>query len=125
MDTSQLPHAKPRPAKRAHPDAALDRRESAKVRVRSEGRCEVMEVEFPASGEVYMRFIPCHKRAVHVMHLIGGIGTRGIGLSALAAHKLHGCVEHHDGIDGKLGGKKFRRIGGLVPHFTDVYERVK
>ena len=114
----------PKPAlkKRRHPDAAIDRRESAKVRKRSEGRCEVRErlVELLERISTFR----CAKRAEHVMHLIGGNGKRGRGISALAEHKLHGCADHHREIDGDIGGKKLKRIGGLVPLWTDVYERV-
>lgn len=115
---------KPKPTKRRHPDAALDRRESAKVRVRSNGQCEVVSPYLNiVTGEVVLA--RCPRRAVHVMHLIGGRGKRGIGPSALKEHKLHGCLEHHDGIDGKLGGKKYERIGGTVPLWTDPYRRVR
>lgn len=133
MDTSQLPHAKPKPSKRAHPDAALDRRESAKVRKRSEGRCEVREHEIVARAYdvATMAIVDvvvsgrCLRRAVHVMHLIGGNGKRGVGISALAIHKLHGCSEHHREIDGDIGGKKLIRVGGTVPLWTDPYRRVR
>ena len=56
-------------------DRALDRRESAAVRRRSGGLCEVYEVD--TNGVAW----PCIARAAHVMHLIGGNGRRGRGKS--------------------------------------------
>ena len=97
-------------------DKTIDRRESAKVRVRSGGQCEVWE----HAGQVGAR---CQRRAVHVMHLIGGRGKRGRGISALAEHKLHGCATCHRAIDGDIGGKTLKRIGGVIPRWTDTYRR--
>ena len=102
--------------------AAIDRAESAKVRKRSEGRCEVKEQRILFDG--YPAAVRCPHQAVHVMHLIGGRGKRGRGISALKEHKLHGCAQHHREIDGDIGGKKLRRIGGDVPLWSDPYERV-
>ena len=99
-------------------DKALDRAESQRVRRRSRGRCEV-QIHLQALGG-----LRCNSPAVHVMHLIGGRGKRGRGLSALAVHKLHSCAQHHREIDGGIGGKKLKRIGGGVPMWTDWYERV-
>ena len=109
-------------------DQALDKAESQAVRIRSEGRCEVEEVcrsfvDVDAVGVVLVA--RCARRAEHVMHLIGGRGTRGRGLSALKEHKLHGCARHHREIDGDLGGKKLKRIGGVVPLWTDPYQLVR
>ncbi|MDA2953623.1 MAG: hypothetical protein O2976_03290 [Actinomycetota bacterium] len=63
---------------------AHERRENAKVRTRSGGRCEVV------LGEAR-----CRKAGREVHHLLGGHGRRGRGASALASHKVHTCVEHH------------------------------
>lgn len=107
-------------------DAALDRQESTLVKARSGGRCEVSEVTNQIEGDtLHIHIHRCSRRAVHVMHLIGGNGRRGRNISALAIHKLHGCPEHHREIDGDLGGKKLRRIGGPIPMWTDCYERTK
>ena len=59
--------------------ASNDRRESAKVKSRSGGVCEDCD----------------RARAVHVHHLLGGIGVRGRGKSALAENKLHLCTACH------------------------------
>ena len=112
-------------------DRAKDLAESAKVRVRSEGRCEVVERReelqrlLPGDYEIEIIEERCPLRAAHVMHLIGGNGKRGVGISALAQHKLHGCAGHHREIDGGIGGKKLRRLGGPIPFWTDCYERVR
>lgn len=100
--------------------AALDTAGSDQVRARSEGRCEVHW--FGVSGRIEYR---CDRRAVHVHHMIGGRGKRGIGVSALAEHKQHVCDECHREIGGDVGGKTLKRIGGVVPHWTDRYARVE
>lgn len=102
-------------------DAALDRSESAKVRKRSGGTCEVWEF----APMLHAKAFRCQRRAVHVMHLIGGRGRRGRGISALKEHKLHGCAKHHREIDGDIGGKRLKRIGGPIPYWDDWYERVR
>jgi hypothetical protein len=107
-------------------DQKLDKAESEKVKVRSEGRCEVFELQQWSNSPLEVPLmVRCPYRAEHVMHLIGGRGKRGRGKSALAIHKLHGCAEHHREIDGDVGGRRLKRIGGPVPHWTDCYERVK
>ena len=80
IDTSGLMFPKPRPFsldlqdKRDAKDAR-DEVESAKVRARSGGRCEMS-----LSGR-------CRRLASEVHHLMGGIGRRGYGSSALAKNK--------------------------------------
>ena len=102
--------AKPQPrllaqrAKKAA-TAAQDRAESAKVKKRSGGRCEVVCV----INEPLER--RCHLRASQVHHLISGIGRRNIGKSILAEHKLHVCKNCHEEIHGHV----------LVP--VNAYER--
>jgi hypothetical protein len=117
---AHVTYPKPTPSKRKHPDAAPDTRESAKVRKRSDGRCEVIEVD--SAG---LRPVRCHRAATQVHHMLGGNGTRGIGISALAIHKQHICDSCHLWITGDLGGKKLKRLGGDVPLWTDCYQRVK
>lgn len=120
-----LPQPKPRAAALEKQDRRLkleriDERESVKVRRRSGGQCEVVEI-----AECWPGTWRCTRRAEHVMHLIGGRGRRGVGISALQEHKLHGCAEHHREIDGGIGGKRLKRIGGVVPVYSDPYRRVR
>ena len=116
MDTSKLAHPKPRPRKLEKADrrkarVSVDDRESAKVKVRSTGQCEIVERGKPR----------CIKKALHVHHMLGGIGVRGRGESAKAIRKQHACTDHHD----LITAKKLVRIGRALPHFKDEYRRVK
>jgi hypothetical protein len=122
---AHVTYPKPTPSKRKHPDAALDTRESAKVRKRSGGQCEVREV-LELGGWLGPAGMPvrCQRAATQVHHMIGGNGKRGRGISALAIHKQHMCDACHLWITGDLGGKKLKRIGGDVPLWTDTYQRV-
>ena len=63
---------------------AHERRENAVVRQRSGGRCEVV-----------LGGTRCRKAGREVHHLFGGHGRRGRGVSVIATHKVHTCVEHH------------------------------
>lgn len=90
---------------------SVDDRESAKVKVRSTGQCEIVERRKPR----------CIKKAIHVHHMIGGIGVRGRGESAKAIRKQHACPDHHE----LITAKKLVRIGRALPHFKDEYRRVK
>lgn len=80
---------------------AIDKRESAKVRRRSRGVCEVT---------VGRR---CTRRAFEVHHHIGGWKLRGRGASALAKNKTHACSDCHHLITGNVlehvAGNKFKR----------------
>lgn len=109
---------------RTHRDAdkALDRKESAKVKERSGGRCEVWERDEQMFGWGNSR---CKRAATQVHHMMGGRGVRGRGESALAIRKQHLCDQCHLDITGDIGGKRLKRIGGMVPHYTDVYERIQ
>ena len=103
--------------------AAVDKAENATVPERSGGRCEVqVDLRCTAGGSGIFR---CTRTATQIHHMIGGRGRRGIGESALAERKQHVCDACHLGITGDLGGKKLKRIGGVVPHFTDCYERLR
>jgi hypothetical protein len=130
---------KPRPAllekRQARADRdRIDREERAKVRVRSEGRCEVwaIVVALFVFDKATMRSIEppptmvmrCKRRASENHHLLGGIGRRNRGRSILAAHRLDVCAKCHQEITGKV----------LVPCVTQDqaecaatvrYERVK
>jgi len=86
----------------------LDERESLKVKVRSGGRCEIKSPE------------RCERKAAHVHHMISGIGRRARGISALAQHKQHACIQCH----ALITSKKLRRQGSETPRWTDKYERV-
>lgn len=103
-----LRYPKPRPAALVRADrrkalAARDAAESAKVKQRSGGRCECV-----------IDGARCSRAAVHVHHLIGGIGVRGRGRSALAAEKVHACASCHSAIHAHvllpLGGRRFQRV---------------
>ena len=80
----------------------VDERESAKVRVRSGGRCEVV-----VQGQ------RCSGRAFEVHHQMGGFGVRGRGKSALARNKTHACSKCHHAITGNvlqhIKGQQYRR----------------
>ena len=110
MDTSKLAHPKPRPRKLEKADrrkarVSVDDRESAKVKARSGGQCEVRCVD----GRPYR----CPRRAIHVHHRLGGIGVRGHGDSAKAENKLHVCDRCHRDMHAHVlvpDGKQFRRM---------------
>lgn len=118
---------KPKPSKRAHPDAALDTRESKKVKKRSrsdlwpEGQCEIWE----AHPLGILPAIRCHRAMTQVHHMIGGRGKRGIGPSALKEHKQATCDPCHRDITGDVGGRRLERVGGVVPLFSDPYRRIR
>ena len=112
MDTSELPFPKGRPraldkAVRRKALEAFDTRESAKVKLRSGGLCEVQE-------EFRDHWTRCGRHATDVHHLMGGIGVRGVGDSALAVNKVRVCrVCHrliHNHILRSLGGVRFERV---------------
>lgn len=120
MDTSGLAFPKGRPSKLEKADrksarVSIDEQESRKVRKRSTGRCEVV---VQVNRKVAWR---CKRRAVHVHHMLGGIGVRGRGESAKAIRKQHTCQECHSDITGHV----LQRIGDVLPHFMDRYTRVK
>jgi hypothetical protein len=93
--------------------ARIDRLENAKVRKRSEGRCEVVVI-----GEGR-----CHRRATEVHHLISGNGKRAVGPSLLMEHKQHVCA----GIGGchpKITEHKLKLIQfDSLPMWNDRYLR--
>ena len=89
-----LGHPKPTPAKTARAlvkaeRERVDRVESEKVRARSKGRCEMSLSHGRLAGP------RCPRRATEVHHLLGGIGRRGRGESALASNKVHLCDRCH------------------------------
>ena len=111
---------KPRPCKLEKADrlkvrVSIDDRGSDQAKARSGGRCEVwVEV----NRKVEWR---CKRRAVHIHHMLGGIGVRGRGESAKAIRKQHVCSDCHSDI----GAHVLVRQGDQVPHYADRYTRVK
>lgn len=86
---------KPRPhaltkLDRAADQAAVDRRESANVKARSFGRCEVI---VRICGRLVARCLRPAAPGNH--HLIGGSGKRNRGRSILAEHRLATCARCH------------------------------
>jgi len=101
-------------AARTRTREAQDEAESAKVKIRSKGQCEVVwELKTAASR--------CDHRATEIHHLIGGWGRRARGESLRAERKLHACGRCHQ----LITSHRLRRIGGEMPHYTDVFVRVK
>jgi hypothetical protein len=102
-------------AKRTTTRAAVDEKESDKVKVRSKGQCEVIEALRNDWAPKSFTMKRCPKRALHVHHLLGGIGVRGRGKSALAENKLHLCVDCHSDIHAHVlvkfseDGREWRR----------------
>lgn len=120
IDTSELPYAKGRPRKLEKADrlkarVSIDDRESAKVKARSGGRCEIWT---EVNRKVEWR---CKRRAIHVHHMLGGSGVRGRGESARAERKQHVCTDCHSDI----GNHVLVRQGDQMPHYTDRYTRLK
>lgn len=108
------PCPKPRPRKLEKADrlkqrVSVDDKESAKVKARSAGQCEVCW--FGATGQVEYR---CTRRAVHIHHQISGIGVRGRGESALAENKVHACDKCHSDMHAHVlvpvRGRLYRRV---------------
>lgn len=116
---------KPRPAALDRADrrklrAKLDEAQNRLVRKRSGGQCEVWERH--PDDVLEMR---CPRRAAEIHHMIGGRCRSRIAESVKAERKQHVCRDHHQGITGDVGGKRFARVGGAVPHWTDVYRRLR
>ena len=88
-----------------------DDQERAKCRVRSGGRCEMIELVSVESwaSEIAEGMAPtrtlrfrCLRRATENHHLIGGSGRRNTGRSIRAAHRLDVCQRCHQDITGKV-----------------------
>lgn len=81
----------------------VDKAESAKVKARSGGRCELIDLK---RGR-------CGRRALHIHHRLSGIGVRGRGASAKAENKLNLCDRCHSDIHAHIlvpDGAHFRRV---------------
>lgn len=85
-------------AKRLNEREGIDEGENAKVRERSGGRCELVELHPNAWSKYSFTMTRCKKRAIHIHHMLGGHGVRGRGKSALAENKLHLCPDCHSDI---------------------------
>jgi hypothetical protein len=86
---SALPKGRPaklQKADRVKARQSYDETESAKVKARSGGQCEVVTAPHG---------VRCKRRGLHVHHLLGGFGVRGRGASAKVENKLHVCVRCH------------------------------
>lgn len=115
IDFTGFAHPKPRPRvlekdDRKRKQEAEDRRGSEEARKRANGRCEIEVIGEPV----------CTKPGMHTHHMIGGRGRRGIGESAKAERKQRACADHHEAVTHGL----IRRVGGVLPHYTDRYERI-
>ena len=98
--------AKPDRETRRRAFVARDRKGSRQARARAGGRCEAI-----VSGQ------RCPWQGRHVHHMIGGIGKRGLEISALAERKQLVCLAHHR----LIHQNKLERLGGTIPHYTDTY----
>lgn len=124
MTGLMFPKPRPKALERKDRDAAkgkINRRESAKVKARSHGQCEVyLRGRTPYGKPSYRR---CARRAMPgTHHLIFGIGRRNVGKSILAEHRIAICRQCHDDIGKKilvpLGTPEQRESAATV-----VYER--
>jgi len=79
-------------AQRTRDRVLIDEWESAVVRKRSGGRCELHTERDETCTWTLFR---CRRTADHVHHLEGGSGRRLVGDAKLATHKVHCCAEHH------------------------------
>ena len=112
-----LAQPKPRPRKLEKADRVaelkeFDDAESVKAKRRADGRCEI---DVLGVGR-------CTRRDVQTHHMIGGIGRRGRGASALAQHKQRTCAGCHAQITGNV----YRLVKkGRLPLWSDKYEEVE
>ena len=92
-DFSPVPKGDPRIVAKQAREALVetqDKKERAKCRKRSHGRCEVI-----VTGR-------CLRPARENHHLIGGSGRRNKGKSILAEHRLDVCEKCHHAITNRL-----------------------
>lgn len=104
---TELAFPKPRPRALLKEDRrkvkeTIEQRENKKVKARSKGQCEVVEVfhlrvlkddTVVAENTATHR---CLRQAREIHHLLGGTGRRGVRESALAQNKLHVCSADHE-----------------------------
>jgi hypothetical protein len=94
-----------------HALLAADERESKKARKRANGRCEIVVI-----GEGR-----CSRRDSQTHHMLSGRGRRLTEHGIRAEHKQRACDRCHQEITRHL----LQRVGDVVPHYTDKYERAK
>ena len=82
--------------------AKRERVENATVKARSGGRCEAWERFAGHFIDGRPNDLRCVRRAVHIHHLISGVGRRNVRESVLAEHKLHLCPRCHQDIHGHV-----------------------
>jgi len=108
---------------RASDLARIDKAESAKVRVRSGGRCEMVELFPNFIGRLSAELRCTHRAALGNHHLRSGSGRRNRGTSILAEYRLAVCLLHHEEITGHvlqpLGTVAEREAAATV-----IYQRV-
>lgn len=97
---------KPRPAALDREDRKRDRKtldaaESAEVKQRSGGRCEVIVNRYDGN-RLWRGAYRCLRRASEVHHMLGGWGVRARGRSALKEYKQHTCSACHKMITGHV-----------------------
>ncbi len=93
-----IPKSRPRAlekADRVKRKKSVDDAETAKVKARSGGQCEMREAVLNAKAFALVGK-RCVRRASETHHLLGGTGRRGVKESALAKNKLHLCGICHD-----------------------------
>ena len=125
--TTGLPHGKPAPQRtKRSQQTALDRKESAKVRERSRGRCEVRVNVVAPDTDTVLCVIRCQRLAFQVHHMIGGRGKRLSAEGVKAERKQHVCYSCHLYITGDVGGKRLVLVpSGPLPVYTDCYRLVR
>ena len=106
--------------KRARAKVALDRAESAAVRERSAGRCEVVVDTVSQHGNSTLyTWARCAREASEVHHM------KKPRLSNPGREvKQHVCKACHDLLGG-IGGRLTRVDRATNAHFTDSYERTR
>jgi len=90
MTSFACPKPRPRLLEKRAAKAAVEKQDRAErkiCRLRSGGRCEVVEVGAQARR--------CARRASQNHHLKGGIGRRNKGASILALHRIEVCDRCH------------------------------
>lgn len=97
----RLKKPKPRLLEKRARKAAIeteDKKQRKFCRLRSGGRCEVIEVRFrPEASAIFSK--RCARRASQNHHLLGGVGRRNVGESILAKHRLDTCDLCHTEIE--------------------------
>ncbi len=88
-----------------------DQAESEKARQRANGRCEIVII-----GEGR-----CRRKDMQTHHMLAGHGRRLTPEGMKAERKQRACLEHHDQVQQRI----LVRVGDVMPHYADVYERIR